>query len=173
MQFCKQAGRLLDQNIKPQPIFFVTIAAALGLNSCDSFDVVDKSKDVVISRSEYEQLKAAALQPKQVGRYQLHREGIRTWRLDTVTGNSCLLLTADWDWTAGGANQMDCPTVDYNEAQKRHRLYPNVYDKNGDSIRPGPEGASEAVRLALWESSHFFTLCLASYRRISCSNKLK
>jgi hypothetical protein len=69
--------------------------------------VVDKSKGVVISKAEYEQLKVAALQSKQVGRYQLDREGMRTWRLDTVTGNSCLLLTADRDWTGDGANSKD------------------------------------------------------------------
>ena len=74
-------------------LLFVLVCSMSG---CDDFQLADKSKEVVISKSEYEQLKAAvaASQAKQVGRYQLHRDGFRTWRLDTATGRSCLLLTS-------------------------------------------------------------------------------
>lgn len=76
----------------------IYLAVTLGLVGCGDYNVVDKSSDVVISKKDYEQLKADALLGKQVGRYQLHREGFRTWRLDTATGHNCLLLTTQADW---------------------------------------------------------------------------
>lgn len=79
-------------------VVFLTLLSASSLSGCGDFDLVDKSKQVVISKEEYEQLKASAALTKQVGRYQLHREGFRTWRLDTATGRSCLLLTTEADW---------------------------------------------------------------------------
>jgi hypothetical protein len=93
-----------------------------------------QSKEVVISKAEYDELKAAA-QAKQVGRYQLHREGFRTWRLDTATGRSCLLLTTDNDWKNAASTQNSCATEDWQEAQERHRLYPSLYDQDGNPIR--------------------------------------
>jgi hypothetical protein len=115
----------------------IVIFLALALCGCEDFQVVDKSQQVAISKQEYEQLKAVAVQAKQVGRYQLHREGTRTWRLDTSTGRSCLLLAtqADWDSKDGKA-QDSCSLEDYNEAQERHRLYPSLFDASGNSIPP-------------------------------------
>lgn len=97
-------------------------------------EVVDKSKYVAISKSEYEQLKAAALETKQVGRYRLHRDGFRTWRLDTSTGQSCLLLATDADWKGGAKNQVSCSAENYLDARRRHLLFPTLYDQNGDPI---------------------------------------
>src|SRR5258708_3118246 len=34
----------------------------------------------------------------QAHRYEIFKSGFRTWRLDTVTGKSCILLTTDSDW---------------------------------------------------------------------------
>lgn len=117
--------------------------AAFALSGCGDLDVVDKSKyDVVdksqyvaISKSEYEQLRAAALEAKQVGRYQIHREGFRTWRLDTATGKSCLLLTVDADWKGAAKDQTSCETEDYLERQRLHQLFPTLYDQNGNPIQ--------------------------------------
>ena len=110
--------------------------AVCFMSGCDDFQLADKSKEVVISKSEYEQLKAAvaASQAKQVGRYQLHREGFRTWRLDTATGRSCLLLTSEADWKGKGSEQGSCALEDWAAAQERHKLYPSIYDGNGDPI---------------------------------------
>lgn len=120
----------------------LTLLAAFALSGCGDFDVVDKSKyDVVdkskyvtISKSEYEQLRAAALETKQVGRYQLHRDGFRTWRLDTATGKSCLLLTVDQDWKGAAKDQTSCFTEDYQERQRLHQLFPSLYDQYGNPI---------------------------------------
>lgn len=52
----------------------------------------------LIKNDELSLLKSQADLGKGVGRYQIHREGFRTWRLDTSTGQICLLLTAEADW---------------------------------------------------------------------------
>lgn len=121
--------------IRPFVTLFV-ILSALAANGCGDFDVVDKSKEVVISKSEYDQLKAAAALAKQVGRYQIHREGIRVWRLDTATGSSCLQLTSDDDWKNADAASQSCATQDASEARERHRKYPSLFDIHGDPIPP-------------------------------------
>lgn len=113
----------------------LTIVAASTMFGCGDFDVVDKSKEVVISKAEYDQLKASAALGKQVGRYQIHREGVRTWRLDTATGRSCLLLTTEADWNNPKTQlQNSCADADWKEAQERHRLYPGLFNENGDPI---------------------------------------
>lgn len=86
----------------------LTILAASTMLGCGDLDVVDKSKEVVISKAEYDRLKAEAALGKQVGRYQLQREGFRTWRLDTANGSICLLLTTDYDWKHGAKDQPSC-----------------------------------------------------------------
>ena len=110
------------------------MAVSWALSGCEDFEVVDKSKQVVISKEEYDQLRAAAAQAKQVGRYQLHREGPRTWRLDSATGRSCLLLATEYDWKNDATKENSCASEDWKEAQERHRLYPSIYDQNGDPI---------------------------------------
>src|SRR6266436_6286048 len=86
------------------------IAISFTLCGCGDFTVADKSKEVVLSRAEYEQLKALAKQPNQVGRYQIHREGNRTWRLDTATGRLCLMLTVEADWNETASEQLNWST---------------------------------------------------------------
>lgn len=117
-----------------RPALFLVVACLMS--GCDDFQVADKSKEVVVSKSEYEQLKAAvaASEAKQVGRYQLHKEGFRTWRLDTATGRSCLLLTSEADWKGKGSEQDSCALEDWAASQERHKLYPSLYDAKGDPI---------------------------------------
>lgn len=104
------------------------------LSGCDDYQVAEKAREVVISKAEYEQLKASSAQAKQVGRYQLHREGSRTWRLDTATGRSCLLLATEVDWENNASQGNSCANEDWREAQERHRLYPTLYDQSGNPI---------------------------------------
>jgi hypothetical protein len=120
--------------LKPASLFALALATTCALTGCDNFDFVDKSKDAVIPKSELQQLTLEAADAKQVGRYQLHRDGNRTWRLDTSTGHSCLLLASEWDWKTEAANQNSCANEDVAEARKRHRLHPSLYDQNGEPI---------------------------------------
>jgi hypothetical protein len=52
----------------------------------------------LISNQELATLRQDAEKGKSIGRYQIHREFYRTWRLDTATGKVCLLLTSEADW---------------------------------------------------------------------------
>jgi len=81
------------------------VLACLGLASCDAdtLGYVDKAKYDALQR-QFEKvegdLKAAQQQVSdcQAHKYQVYKEGYRTWRLDTVTGATCLLLTTEVDW---------------------------------------------------------------------------
>jgi len=115
---------------------FLGLLSSFAVSGCDDYRLADKSKEVVISKEEYEQLKASAALAKQVGRYQVHREGFRTWRLDTATGRSCLLLTTEADWKSAGSTASSCASEDLNEARERHRLYPSLFDENGNPLPP-------------------------------------
>jgi|SRR5678810_1385005 len=110
------------------------VAITLTLSGCGDYTISDKSKEVVLSRTEYEQLKALAREPSQVGRYQIHRDGSRTWRLDTATGRFCLMLTSEADWKGAASEQTNCVTDDYIAATERHNLYPSTYDPQGRPI---------------------------------------
>jgi hypothetical protein len=84
----------------------ISLIAALG---CSGYQrVSEKEKEMLLKmrRGEYElvksdvyeQLKKDAEIGRSVGRYQMQTREFRTWRLDTVTGESCLLLTTEADW---------------------------------------------------------------------------
>lgn len=75
----------------------------LALNNVtdSEYDSVKKLRSgeyTLVSNQDLNELKNEAALGKGVGRYQIHREGFRTWRLDTATGQICLLLTSGADW---------------------------------------------------------------------------
>ena len=82
------------------------VCVSLALIGCD-YDVVEtkeleklKAAEAEVSRlkEENSQLKQQVATLKSIGRYQIHQSGYRTWRLDTATGQDCLLLTSTEDW---------------------------------------------------------------------------
>lgn len=100
------------------------VAVSLVLQSCNSngeltlngvtdseFESVKKLRGgqySLISNQELTQLRHDAELGKAVGRYQIHREGFRTWRLDTSTGDLCLLLTTEQDWKSADSMAESC-----------------------------------------------------------------
>ena len=82
----------------------IVVAACENLNVGTRPDEVDAVKKIrsgqfeLVAKTELNQLKVDADLGKSTGRYQIHREGFRVWRLDTATGNICLLLSSDADW---------------------------------------------------------------------------
>ncbi|HEV2348590.1 MAG TPA: hypothetical protein VG028_01965 [Terriglobia bacterium] len=52
----------------------------------------------LIKKDELSQLRKDAEIGKSVGRFQVHQFGAQTWRLDTSTGTSCLLLATKAQW---------------------------------------------------------------------------
>ncbi len=86
---------------------FILTALVLGCSDLDytnsqaEFDALQKIRTgqyALIKSDELAQLRKDAEIGKSVGRYQMHQIGFRTWRLDTATGTSCLLLTSESDW---------------------------------------------------------------------------
>jgi hypothetical protein len=92
---------------------------------CDDYTIADKAKmdacagGVVLTKADYEKLKQEAELGKSVGRYQVHREASRTWRLDTATGKLCLMLTTDYDWSHDAKDQASCAIEDALNRQSR------------------------------------------------------
>jgi hypothetical protein len=48
-------------------------------------------------------------------RYELRAEGFRTWRFDPDTGNTCIQLTAEWDWKKKETKNQSCACEDVNQ----------------------------------------------------------
>src|SRR6185437_8375781 len=101
----------------------VLLSVAL-LCSCGDLTVADTKQEVVlkkeelkdyvlVNRQDLEQLKADASIGKSVGRYHQYREGMRTFRLDTATGQNCILLTTDWDWKNPDVSSQNCANIDW------------------------------------------------------------
>jgi hypothetical protein len=69
----------------------------------DTLGYVEKTKYDALQR-QYEKaesdLKAVQQQVSecQTHKYQIYKSGWRTWRLDSVTGATCILLTTDAEW---------------------------------------------------------------------------
>jgi hypothetical protein len=92
----------------------IVFAACANLDVATKPDEVDAVKKIrsgeyeLIAKTELAQLKKDADLGRSTGRYQIHREGFRTWRLDTATGSICLLLTSDDDWKKPETSAQGC-----------------------------------------------------------------
>jgi len=96
----------------------VVVTCLVGLSSCGS-ELVDSTElarlkadelEVQKLRTENAQLTAELATAKSVGRYQIHQNGFRTWRLDTTTGQDCILLTSEADWKKPETAAEGCAT---------------------------------------------------------------
>ncbi|SRR5216684_3282604 len=101
--------------------FFLTIlisCMSLVLIGC-GYDVVETKEIVKLRSAESElaklkeenaRLAQEVASLKTVGRYQIHQNGFRTWRLNTATGQDCLLLTSKEDWKKLDTVMQGCPS---------------------------------------------------------------
>jgi len=101
---------------------FITVLAALALTitGCgadllplpvseqDSLAKIRTGQFTLINNQELATLRQGAETGKNMGRYQMHREGFRTWRLDTASGKICLLLASESDWKKGNLVLQSC-----------------------------------------------------------------
>jgi hypothetical protein len=88
----------------------VLLLGLLGWSSCDDYQLVntksEESKVVnlktcnceIVSKDDLRKLREQAEIGKNVGRYQMREQGYRTWRFDSATGRTCLLLSSESDW---------------------------------------------------------------------------
>src|SRR5437588_11181367 len=100
-------------------IIVVTIGT-LSLLSCDDYQVINTSSPEsklvnlktcnceIVPKDEMTKLREQAEIGKSVGRYQMRNEGYRTWRFDTATGRSCILLAPEWDWKKPDVENQSC-----------------------------------------------------------------
>jgi hypothetical protein len=103
----------------PRRSISVLCLVLLGFVICASCDFVDdddeallqkaKSPDYeLVKKDELTELRRQADLGKAVGRYQIYRAGLRTFRLDTSTGSTCILLTTDEDWKKPDVQAQAC-----------------------------------------------------------------
>jgi hypothetical protein len=78
--------------------FTILIFICVLQYGCGDYKIVNSREYEVVTKVDLAQLKKEAEIGRSVGRYQIFTRGVRTWRLDTATGRSCLLLTSDEDW---------------------------------------------------------------------------
>ena len=50
--------------------------------------------------------------PKTEHHYELRNEGLRTWRFDSATGDTCIQLTSDADWKRKETKAQSCGCSD-------------------------------------------------------------
>jgi hypothetical protein len=62
----------------------------------------------LVKTDELAQLRQDASLGKSVGRYHQYNSGGRTWRLDTATGKTCLLLASEADWKKPDVAAQNC-----------------------------------------------------------------
>ena len=97
------------------------------LSGCDSYQLVSDSDYQVVEKArsgQYElvkkeelaQLRQDAQIGKSVGRYQIYANGLRTWRLDTSTGRTCIMSTTTEDWKDSNTSASGC--LEENAATK-------------------------------------------------------
>jgi len=98
-----------SRSILRHALVLMATFAVLALAGCAGYQVVNEGEYEMllkvrsgeyqfVKKEELDQLKRDADIGKSVGRYQAYRQGYRTWRLDTSTGETCLLLTTEADW---------------------------------------------------------------------------
>ena len=91
--------------------FTLLLLSSLILGACDEQPVKANSDTVTISKSEYEQLKADSALAKQIGRYKEVKLYGTTMRLDTATGQTCVLLTTRDQWKIPDIAAQSCRLV--------------------------------------------------------------
>jgi len=96
----------------------VALTACLVMVACDAdtLGYVEKAKYEALQKQlekAQADLKTAQSEVSacHAHKYEIYREGSRTWRLDTVTGATCVLLASEGDWKksdiAGWACKVD------------------------------------------------------------------
>lgn len=84
-------------------------------------------------------LTACEAQPKH--HYELKSQGLRTWRFDSSTGQTCIQLTSDYDWKKPDTMRQSCPYVDFIENGGTYQQAECVYNNKCDL--PAPSNASQ------------------------------
>jgi len=114
----------------------VFVLALSSLSGCDAYiektkydalqqKLVDEETDhkalqqkLVDEETDYKALQQKlvdsqeTLRKAQEHKYQIFHHGLRTWRLDTVVGGSCIMLTTPEDWKESDTMRQSCACED-------------------------------------------------------------
>lgn len=105
-------------------LLVIAMYLSLSLEGCEDAGFVQKDKYDALQtqmkktqeelQQAREELKKAQQQllESQAHKYQIYTQGWRTWRLDSVTGKTCILLTSPQDWEKPETTQEGCPCED-------------------------------------------------------------
>jgi len=107
----------------------VAAAGCISLASCDAYvdkakyeesqkEIADLKRQLSTSQDELKKAQLA-LGEYQAHKYQVFHNGFRTWRFDSVTGNSCILLTTKEDWKSKDTKGESCECKDLFEDGKQ------------------------------------------------------
>jgi hypothetical protein len=113
-----------EQAVVFAAVLFVGVMSSLAIGGCtasgdnsyhsltdsewDSISKLRSGQYTLMGNQELTTLRHDAEIGKSVGRYQIHNEGFRTWRLDTATGKTCILLTSKEDWKKPETFEQSC-----------------------------------------------------------------
>jgi hypothetical protein len=110
----QRAPKTLVHRISPG-IFFIVVVLLTG---CDAYVEKEKydasQKDAANLKQQLaeaqESLRKAQEQVAQcqAHKYEIFHKGYRTWRLDTITGTTCILLTTTEDWKKLETSNQGC-----------------------------------------------------------------
>lgn len=106
-------------------IFPLSILILLNSSSCDPKKQDERIRSL---EADVKQLKAEVVELKKKQNaapehhYELHREGLRTWRFDAATGETCIQLTSEADWKRKEIQSSSCACKD---ALRRYEQMPS------------------------------------------------
>ncbi len=108
----------------PPLIRLTTIPLLFTLAGCDTYvyvskkeydglqqNVAESTKQLSNTKKELEEARVK-IGEMQAHRYSMFRQASRTWRMDAVTGNSCLMLTTEQDWKRPETARESCQCED-------------------------------------------------------------
>ena len=109
--------RTILSAMKTRAVWCLSLSV-LFVCACEDFGWVEKTKYDQVVQENAELKKQLAEKEEEIKKtphhhYSLDREGLRTFRFDADTGESCIMLTTDDDWKKQEVKTQSCSCVDF------------------------------------------------------------
>jgi hypothetical protein len=128
--------RFQEETAMQKAIFVLMFLVLMKSSGCDR---QKKDERIRSLESEVQELKADVIQLKlrpPEHRYELRANGLRTWRFDPATGDTCIQLTSEADWKRKETKSQSCNCADTtqyyvqmpNTTEALQRLADHYYD---------------------------------------------
>jgi hypothetical protein len=99
---------------RPMPKALLLLSLLIVLNGPEC-DPKKQDERITALEASVNQLKAAIVELKQKPKehhFELRNEGLRTWRFDSATGETCIQLTSEADWKRKETKGQSCSCSD-------------------------------------------------------------